>query len=525
MSDVSAITTVQPAEPKTARLRVPAWLRPSLLDCLCIALLIWLVAFTAGGGSAGLLQDAGTGCHVRVGDFILHRHAVPRIDVFSFTRSGQPWYAWEWLSGVLFAALNLIGGLKAIVLFSAALITATIAVLVRHMVWRGANALVVLFLVHVGIAVSSLHFLARPHLFTFFFMAVSLYVIDRDRRVYLLVPLSAVWANLHGGFIALPASLLCLSVGHVCGAALQPATGRQVALRRARRYATVAGACLLASGLNPYGFAEHLHIARYMNAAWIRQIVLEFQGPRFEGMPGLYAEVLVLGAAMLALRLAMRGDIPRALLLGLWLHAGLQSVRHLPVLAVVALPLAAGELEEAWQWLVRSAQSGALRRTLDSIASDYTEAIGRISVWPAIALALFAATNALPFPTDFPEPRYPVSMVTRYAALLANSRVFSTDSTGDYLTWRLYPYGRVFIDGRSDMYGPRLADEYMTALNGARGWEAVLHRYSVNTVLLPPDAALCSLLRRDARWKTIEDGRDFSLFQRRRFTDIDTEAP
>src|SRR5205807_5177758 len=123
-------------------------------------------------------------------------------------------------------------------------------------------------------------------LFTFLFMAVSLYAIVRDlalpsRRICLLIPLAALWANLHGGFIALPVTLACFSI-------------------RSRRYAFLAAACLLASGLNPYGFSEHLHILRYMNATWIRQMVLEFQGPKFDGLPGLYAEVLVLGAAILA---------------------------------------------------------------------------------------------------------------------------------------------------------------------------------------------------------------------------------
>jgi hypothetical protein len=53
----------------------------------------------------------------------------------------------------------------------------------------------------------------------------------------------------------------------------------------------------------------------------------------------------------------------------------------------------------------------------------------------------------------------------------------------------------------------------------------VLHRYSVNAVLLPSDTALCSLLRREPRWRAVEDGPNFSLFQRRRVTDFDTEAP
>src|SRR5579884_1130278 len=393
---MSAITAIE--APRPARAPAWAWLRPSLLDFLFVALLLWLIGYTATGGTAGLLQDAGTGYHIRVGDLILRTRAIPHTDVFSFTRAGQPWYAWEWLSGVLFAILNGLAGLKGVVLFSAALIAATVVTLVRHMVWRGANALVALFLAHIGIAVSSLHFLARPHLFTFFFLALSLFVIDMDRaapsrRIYWLLPMTVLWVNLHGGFIALPASLACLATGYLV-AAVRGAAGARAS---AKRYGLLFGACLLVSGLNPFGFTEHVHIARYMNAGWIRQLVLEFQPPKFDGAQGFYAEALVLGAAVLAFRLLTRGDFAHAFLIALWTHAALHSVRHLPLLAIVVLPLAATEAQDAWRHIVRNAPRGSIRATLASVAADHTPGLTRISILPLTAVAAIAATSAMPF--------------------------------------------------------------------------------------------------------------------------------
>ena len=58
------------------------------------------------------------------GEWILSTHTVPTHDLFSFSKPGQPWFAWEWMSDVLFAVLCGIWGLKGLVLFTAALCSA-----------------------------------------------------------------------------------------------------------------------------------------------------------------------------------------------------------------------------------------------------------------------------------------------------------------------------------------------------------------------------------------------------------------
>ena len=108
--------------------------------------------------------------------------------------------------------------MKGLTILSAVVIALGNIVLLRHMVWRGANFLMAVVVMHLVMAASSIHYLARPHVFTFLFLAIALWLIDADRlapsrRIWMLVPLTAVWANLHGGFLALPACLLILAAG------------------------------------------------------------------------------------------------------------------------------------------------------------------------------------------------------------------------------------------------------------------------------------------------------------------------
>src|SRR5207248_6566640 len=110
------------------------WLAPSLADILFIAQLIWLILFTINSdGTAGLLIDSNTGYHIRTGDYILSHGAVPRGDIFSFSKPGEPWFAWEWLSAVLFSITYRALGMKGLGILAAAVIGLANIVLLRHM--------------------------------------------------------------------------------------------------------------------------------------------------------------------------------------------------------------------------------------------------------------------------------------------------------------------------------------------------------------------------------------------------------
>src|SRR5260370_21340943 len=70
--------------------------KPSLADLFFPVFL--LAAFGPLRAWQGLLADGDTGWHIRTGDFILETGRVPFRDLFSFSRPGQPWFAWECLA-------------------------------------------------------------------------------------------------------------------------------------------------------------------------------------------------------------------------------------------------------------------------------------------------------------------------------------------------------------------------------------------------------------------------------------------
>ena len=94
--------------------------------------------------------------------------------------------------------------------------------------------------------------------------------------------------------------------------------------------ATLTGACAAATLLNPYGWHLYQHLFTYLSSNWIREWIEEFQSPRFRSESMFWFEVLLaLGIAALPC-LLRRMRIRDAVLIAVWAHAALGSVRHVP---------------------------------------------------------------------------------------------------------------------------------------------------------------------------------------------------
>jgi hypothetical protein len=496
---------------------------PSMVDFFFGALLLWLFV---GGGGKSLLGDGDTGWHIRTGDYILEHRAVPRKDIFTFTKPDEPWFAWEWLTDVIFAKLHQTWGLKGIVLLAGVLLCGMATILFCHMMWSGGNVFFALAASLLANGASTVHFLARPHVFTFLLLALSLWILARDRRrpdgaIWLLAPLTAVWVNLHGGFLAV---IVCLGLT-AAGYGLQWLFSRSAEnLFFLRRYSILAALCSLATLVNPYGYRLHLHILEYLRSSFVMDAVQEFQSPTFRGENMLQFEFLLFAGLAAAGVLLTKKRFVEALLILFWAQASLTSVRHVPIFVIVAAPILVVLLTEFWtSWTIHKSRN-SITGILRDLGAEFSSKSLRVSIWvPVIVFAMgISMTRAKgdTWPEDFPKVKFPVALVNQYTERLAPMsgqipRTFTSDQWGDYLTYRLYPRIRVFVDGRSDLFGPALGREYVHVAGGNYEWESLLDRYRIDMALVPIDWPLAELLKRSPRWRLVKDDGLGILFERR----------
>jgi len=521
MTSPETLVIVRPPAVSIEAVLTKRWARlliPSLSDLFFIAILGW-VFMSSSAGWQGLLVDGDVGWHIRTGEYILNHHAVPHYDLYSFSKPNAPWYAWEWLTDVIDGSLYRLAGLKGVVLLAGVVIALFATTLIRRMVWRSTHLFVAVVIALMAVGAASIHFLARPHIFTMLLLSISVWMIEADRRepsrrIWWLVPITMVWTNLHGGFLALIAVLGLTALGMGIESWMSRG-GWRAALHGASRYGMLTAACAAATLVNPYGYGLHVHVLEYLRSDWIRSVIQEFQSPSFRNENMLQFEALMLVGLIATGLLLKRRHVVEALWIVFFAHMSLGSVRHVPLFATVAAPIIAAEIADWWKTWTTDARNGSILKIVNSMAADSLSGFRRSSAWPVIVvMALVVIQRPIPWPTDFPSEIFPVQMVHQHAAEILHSRLMTTDQWADFLIFT-NPAQKVFVDGRSDFYGPDVGNQYIHLMNGQWDWQQIMSKYAFDAALLPVESSLSQLLKLSPDWRVAaDDGKRIYLVHR-----------
>ena len=500
-------STECPAAPWYARLM------PCLTD---IAFLLPAgILFSKLSGTKTLFADGDTGWHIRTGEWILKHHTIPTHDIFSFTKAGQPWFAWEWGWDILFALIHKFGGLAGVG-FVSVLLLGVISVLLYKLVANACgNYVLAFFVTAFGLCAATIHWLARPHLFTWLFLLCFLHLLgDFEQRaswrpMVLLPSIMLLWVNIHGAFFVGIALVVATGVGKCLELAVVKGQVWRVVWLECKPFLVCATLCFAATFVNPYTWHLHKHIMEYLGDAKLLDNIQEYQSISFHCGPAIFFEVILLVGATAAFWRLHNGKITPALLFLLWAHLALLSARNIPLFVMVVAPTVAAFLQNALKRLSSLHLVGEVISTISEICEEIKpmERLPRVHVLSGAAvflLALCFASRVKGFEPQFNVETFPAQIID----LVGNSRakrIFTYDQWGDYLIYRLYPSKPVFMDGRSDFYG----DEFVTATQHILGaqydWKKQLQHFGIDMVLVRPDAPLATVLKTSPGWITLFD--------------------
>ena len=498
--------------PSSTVRRFFAALLPSISNLVFVSLLVALVF----GPGNGLLNDGDTGYHIRAGEVILQTWRVPSQDFFSHHQPPLKWTAHEWLSEVVMAIVYKSSGLTGVVLFFAFLLTLTHWLLFWSLRSRSENVILIIVITLLATSTSSSHWLARPHVFSLIFTLAWYHLLDRfqyqNQRTLVYLPLLILpWVNLHGGYfigLVLIAIYLLGNLLHAIGAHRAQAMEHW---RKAKLLFGVLVVTILTCLINPLGYDILLFPMRLTSDQFIMDRVSEFMSPNFHDvLPFKYMLLATIGTFALARKRLNLIEVGLALLLS---YMALYSIRHVSLFAIIVAPLLLKTAENILTDLPPAVFKFVQKRNrvLLDVGRNLTSPL-----WPIAAVLLvvgLAIWGNLRF--TFSEKLFPLAAVEFLQRESLQGNMFNNDEFGDYIIFAAWPKYRVFMDGRNDMYGAKLASAYFKVANALPGWKEVLKQYSIDWVIFDTVSPLTGALREQTDWQPIHTDKLATIFVRK----------
>jgi hypothetical protein len=439
--------------------------------------------------------------HLRTGQLIVETHVIPHADPFSFTKAGKPWIAHEWLTELFLYGLYRLGSYGLLIFVFSAIITGAFLLAYLRSP-RESRPYVAGFATLLGAIATAPIWGVRPQMISLLIMGVFLFLLDRyvqQNKLKFLIPLPLimlVWVNLHAEyFLGLVVTGVYL-LGGVLDVVLSPFSTKEAGyvpnFRPTLFLSGTLGACVLATLANPNGFHILLYPFQTLTSQAMQQFIQEWFSPDFHQLmwqPLAWMILGLIGAGMLTRKPLSATNILLVLGFG---YAALRSMRHVPLFAIVAIPVLAEQVGSLVHIRPQvHTPSRPLRWVIPSLLAVLALVIG---------LRLVQVVQGQP---KAETETFPVAAVDWIQANETPANLFNTYSWGGYLIWRLYPQYRVYIDGRADVYGDEFIYDYLSIYRADPGWERKLDDQQVGTVLIDPGAPLAKALRQSSTWELV----------------------
>jgi hypothetical protein len=509
---------------------------------------LWLILMITGRYS--MFRDPGTFWHLVVGEQIISNGQIPREDNFSFTPSGQPWVADQWLAEIGMAGIYRLAGWDGLLTITTAILAGVFTFIATILLRGGIHWLLTGMIIALLLLTGSHQFHIRPLVFTFVGLTITFsLLVDVENenhslhRCWLLVPLFILWANLHGGVLL---GIGC--VGLCCmGWFLLWAVGKESPIRGRLQVVEILLlllVLLLSFLLNPYG----VDLIR----AWF--ITLSMPLPKLIQEHGPLTLTSAVGLATLSIAviyaIVLLSSAPKRLritwLVPLVFFALALRVRNAPLFAITAVLSLPDMLPYSslapWlcrrEWLVkltcnskcdteserckdhRCASNSSIRRFFNAI-------IMKCPIFFCVALiavVFIIQTAGISMPVvgrgwaGFDPAHWPVDLLPDLHKINENSspteqRIFNDLKFGGFLIYHT-PKMKIFIDDRCSLYGTEFLEQYDSARReNPRQIDLWQSRYRFQYALVETDSPFDSYMQGNNRWKLLRRSPPAALYQ------------
>ncbi len=491
--------------------KILSYILPTFSDIL------WIAAFfrVLYVGRLMMNVDGDLIMHLSIGRYILDHKIVPLQDVFSHTLPGAPVTQHEWLTTAIFALAERLFGFEGIIVLCGMVIATAFWFVYKRAEKESKTFATLVFVVFLAIMTSMLHWLARPHIFTFLFLAIwmtELYAMRKGKlkRWWTFPVLMLFWVNMHGAFIVGFIAMIVYGAGIGWDLLWRRLPEEELPVKRFWLYFALSGVSSFAVSLvNPSGLGLWIKVVGHAGNKFLADHTVEFQSPNFHWAsvwPFLIMIVLLIfGFAYSKKR--VRSELLFTAVV--WMALGLYGARNIPLYAITAAPLLVLVLDDL---LVKTPQ----RFKFMNKFLDFNKRIRNVDkqlkgyVWPILGVIIAIVGFIIGF-RFYPEgkgyeidpEKFPVAAVNWLEENPQEGEMFNLYTWGGYLEYRLWPEKKVFIDSKADFYGEDFIRQYQQIMEVQDDWADILDEYDVDWVILPPNELIVKALEIELDWQVV----------------------
>lgn len=470
--------------------------------------------------------------HLKTGEFIAQNKYIPSRDIFSFTLQGKPWVDHEWLFQSLAYLTYSRWQADGLILLQCLIIVLSffILFLLGHRLIKSylAVAAILFFIADV----SAIRFNIRPEIFSLFFFALYLYFlrlyIDKP-GIYFLLLAQFLWVNLHGYFFLGPLLVFLFVLGEFLRRRLKylPWQWREefvlsdAAYQRLKRLFLL---ILLACFLNPGGFRQaiypfHIFKEIFSNRAQIFFRYIQELQPTFQFFKtppiNAYSIMVIFCLGLMLMNIKKLKLIEIILFIFFFFFSF--SIRNIAFFSFICYAIiiscliqTTNRISHNFKIQVSSQWAFYLKVVRQGVEIVFILCLGyKINSTMNKVYYDFASREAKSYLSGIEYSRYPQKAVDFILENDTAPNLLNDFNSGAYLIGRAYPKIKVFIDGRTELYGQEFFKDYQAIMEGDKSlFEKIIGRHNINAILFSLTSysaplEIISYIYKSSKWKLV----------------------
>ncbi len=452
--------------------------------------------------------------HVYFGEAMIRAGRIIANDPYNYSAPNHLWLHHEWLTEVMMAAIYRHWGVIGLKLWHFSVTAFAIAMLSMAEGETGAPAPIQFGVLATAAVTLAAVMQFRPQIFTYALFAAMIFLLTRDcygrrARLWLVIPMLALWSNLHGGFF-----IGLVTLGIYTGAIGVEEVITRRGLKRTWRLAALTLAAAAATFVNPIGIecwrtvfvSLNDPLAHKVMSDW-RPILTVVRQSGVRGSDNLLLLVWTVYVAALAISVALaprRDDWPLVAIAAVMTAAAFSAIRNIPLPVIAGAPLLTHHLDLAFHKLAPGKDDLAKSEAPETAGVFQRMSIGGQALIFIASLAVLFGREGLLSAKLPAVDQYPSGAVAFMKDHGLHGNILNPSQWGQYLIWHLAPESKVFYDSRFDtVYPQKVLLQYLDFFFGPPSGARLLNEYPHNFVLVIMKSPIYKTMLEQPGWKLV----------------------